>query len=72
MNEATEMVLKEWARRVNIVTLKLLPPSGNKSPGRRREAALKATLSSLESKQNDIDSLISYLTYAESVLNLEG
>jgi hypothetical protein len=71
MNEVTETVLKEWARRVNIVTLRLLPPSSNKSPGMRREAALKAALASLEQKQADVDSLLSYLSYAENVLDLE-
>ena len=71
MNEATEIVLREWSRKVNIVTLRLVPPSDNKSPGRRREAALKTAFESIERKQSDLDSLISYLEFAENILNLE-
>jgi hypothetical protein len=71
MNEITQLALKEWARRVSIATLKIIPPSTNNTPKARREAALAAAVKGLDRKQLAIEELSSYLTYAESILAQE-
>ena len=71
MNDATQVALKEWARRVSIATLKILPPSSNNTPKARREAALSAAVKGLDRKQSAVEELSTYLDYAESVLARE-
>ena len=71
MKELTQLALKEWARRVSIATLKIIPPSTNNSPRARREAALSAAVKGLDRKQVAIEELSAYLDYAEAVLSKE-
>ena len=72
MNEVTQLALKEWARRVSVATLKVIPPSSNNTHKARREAALAAAVKGLDRKQVAIEELLSYLEYADSVLSKEG
>ena len=71
MNPATELALKEWARRVTIATMKIIPPSSNNTPKSRREASLSAAIKGLDRKQEAIEELSTYLEYADKILSSE-
>ena len=71
MDKSTEIILKEWARRVNIAAMRIIPVSSNRSPARRIETATSNAIKSFNRKQEDLDSLRSYLTYVDKILEKE-
>ena len=72
MKIETEIILQEWATRVNRVIYNLIPPSSENTPAARRESALSMSLRGLDRQQEKVEVLEAYLAFVEKVLSDEG